>query len=158
MNLAPPVYQFLSAATGGAKGRTARHPWFTRDSNLGPLVQQPASLTASPPVGFKSENCVGRGECKECLNALLATNEDGPDKITPLVIKKFLKPRCIKNYKSLSLFYNANSKAWTMADTFAALCNSIQKRNKKTAWAKIVYPTKVATCPKTNLPLHFRIF
>ena len=51
MNLPPPVYQFLSAATGGAKGRTARHLCLTRDSNPGPLVQQPASLTASPLVG-----------------------------------------------------------------------------------------------------------
>ena len=56
MNLAPPVYQFLSTATGGAKGRTARHPCLTRDSNPGPLVQQPASLTASPPVGFLISN------------------------------------------------------------------------------------------------------
>ena len=43
MNLAPPVYQFLSAATGGTKGRTARYPCLTRDSNPGPLVQHPAS-------------------------------------------------------------------------------------------------------------------
>ena len=44
MNLAPLVYQFLSAATAGAKGRTARHPCLTRDSNPRPLVQQPVSI------------------------------------------------------------------------------------------------------------------
>ena len=34
------------------QGRTARHPCLTRDSNSGPLVQHPASLTTSPPVGL----------------------------------------------------------------------------------------------------------
>ena len=33
------------------QGRTARHPCLTRDSNPGHLVQQPASLTTTPPVG-----------------------------------------------------------------------------------------------------------
>ena len=32
------------------QGRTARHPCLTRDSNPGSWVQQPASLTTSPPV------------------------------------------------------------------------------------------------------------
>ena len=45
------------------QGRTARHPCLARDSNPGPLVQQPASLTTSPPVdqlkiGTVAENTV----------------------------------------------------------------------------------------------------
>ena len=36
--------------------------------------------------------------------------------MNPLVIGKFLKPRCIKNCKPLSLFYDANSKAWMTAE------------------------------------------
>ena len=38
-------------------GRTARHPCLARDSNPGRLVQQPASLTTSPQVGYLSLRC-----------------------------------------------------------------------------------------------------
>ncbi|GBM03977.1 Tigger transposable element-derived protein 4 [Araneus ventricosus] len=41
---------------------------------------------------------------------------NGSEKIIPLVIGKFLKPRCMKNCKYLPLFYDANSKAWMTAD------------------------------------------
>ncbi|GBM46192.1 Tigger transposable element-derived protein 4 [Araneus ventricosus] len=41
---------------------------------------------------------------------------DGSEKIIPLVIGKFLKPQCTKNFKCLPLFHDANSKAWTTAD------------------------------------------
>ncbi|GBL74730.1 Tigger transposable element-derived protein 4 [Araneus ventricosus] len=41
---------------------------------------------------------------------------DGSEKIIPLVIGKFLRPRCMKNCKSLPLFYDANSKAWMTVD------------------------------------------
>ena len=34
-----------------SQGRTARHPCLTRDLNPGTSVQQPASLTTSPPLG-----------------------------------------------------------------------------------------------------------
>ncbi|GBM80381.1 Tigger transposable element-derived protein 4 [Araneus ventricosus] len=65
---------------------------------------------------FKGEKCVGGKKSKERLTVLLATNMDGSEKVIPLVIGKFLKPRCMKNCKSLPLFYAANSKAWMTAD------------------------------------------
>ncbi|GBO40301.1 Tigger transposable element-derived protein 4, partial [Araneus ventricosus] len=65
---------------------------------------------------FKGEKCVGGKKSKECLTVLLAANMNGSEKIIPLVIGKFLKPRCMKNCKSLPLFYDANSKAWMTAD------------------------------------------
>ncbi|GBN65043.1 Sodium leak channel non-selective protein [Araneus ventricosus] len=65
---------------------------------------------------FKGEKCVGGKKSKERLTVLLAANMDGSEKIIPLVIGKFLKPRCMKNCKSLPLFYDANSKAWMTAD------------------------------------------
>ncbi|GBL87484.1 Tigger transposable element-derived protein 4 [Araneus ventricosus] len=65
---------------------------------------------------FKGEKCVGGKKSKELLTVLLAVNMDGSEKIIPLVIGKFLKPRCMKNFKSLPLFYHANSKAWMTAD------------------------------------------
>ncbi|GBM17265.1 Tigger transposable element-derived protein 4 [Araneus ventricosus] len=67
---------------------------------------------------FKGEKCVGLKKSKERLTVLLAANMDGSEKIIPLVIGKFLKPRCMKNCKSLSLFYDANSKAWMTADNW----------------------------------------
>ncbi|GBM92479.1 Tigger transposable element-derived protein 4 [Araneus ventricosus] len=41
---------------------------------------------------------------------------DGSEKVIPLVIVKILKPRCMKNCKSLPIFYDANSKAWMATD------------------------------------------
>ncbi|GBL81919.1 Tigger transposable element-derived protein 4 [Araneus ventricosus] len=65
---------------------------------------------------FNGEKCVGGKKSKERLTVLLAANMDVSEKIIPLVIGKFLKPRCMKNCKSLPLFYDANSKAWMTAD------------------------------------------
>ncbi|GBN25000.1 Tigger transposable element-derived protein 4 [Araneus ventricosus] len=65
---------------------------------------------------FKGEKCVGGKKSKERLTVLLAANMDGSEKIIPLVIGKFLKPRCMKNCNSLPLFYDTNSKAWMAAD------------------------------------------
>ncbi|GBN06559.1 Tigger transposable element-derived protein 4 [Araneus ventricosus] len=59
--------------------------------------------------------CRGK-KSKERLTVLLAANMNGSEKIIPLAIGKFLKPRCVKNCKSLLLFYDANSKAWMTAD------------------------------------------
>ncbi|GBN02963.1 Aminopeptidase O [Araneus ventricosus] len=64
---------------------------------------------------FKGEKCVGGKKSKERLTVLLAANMDGSEKIIPLVIGKCLKPRCMKNCKSLPLFYDANLKAWMTA-------------------------------------------
>ncbi|GBM72800.1 Tigger transposable element-derived protein 4 [Araneus ventricosus] len=72
--------------------------------------------SADRTLCFKGEKCVGGKKSKERLNVLLAANIDGSEKIIPLVIGKFLKPRCMKTCKSLPLFYDANLKAWMTAD------------------------------------------
>nr|XP_042896541.1 tigger transposable element-derived protein 4-like [Parasteatoda tepidariorum] len=61
---------------------------------------------------FKGEKCIGGKKSKERLTVLLSANMDGSEKMIPLVIGKFLKPRCTKNCKSLPVLYDANSKAW----------------------------------------------
>ena len=67
---------------------------------------------------FKKEKCVGGKKSKERLTILLGANMDGSEKLRPLVIGKFLKPRCFKNVKSLPLDYDANKKAWMNANIF----------------------------------------
>lgn len=74
-------------------------------------------------LSFKDEKCVGGKKSKERLTVLLGSNMDGSEKLTPLVIGKFLKPRCLKNCKSLPVIYEANKKAWMTTDI----------------WMKIIY-------------------
>lgn len=86
---------------------------------------------------FKGEKCVGGKKSKERLTVLLAANMDGSEKMIPLVIGKFLKPRCMKNCKTLPLFYDANSKAWMTADIWEKTLKKwdgiFSKQNRKVA-------------------------
>ncbi|GBN48961.1 Tigger transposable element-derived protein 4, partial [Araneus ventricosus] len=89
------------------------------------------------PLCFKDEKCAVGKKSKERLNVLLAANMDGSEKIIPLVIGKFLKPRFMKNFKSLPHFYDANSKAWMTADIWEKMLRrwdlSFSKQKRKVA-------------------------
>ena len=61
-------------------------------------------------LSFKNEKCIGGKRSKDRLTILLAANMDGSEKLTPLVIEKFLRPHCMRNIKSV--FYDANQKSW----------------------------------------------
>lgn len=69
-------------------------------------------LLPAKTLAFKNEKCVGGKKSKERLTVFLGANMDGSEKLRPLVIGKFQKPRCFKNVKSLPVDYDANKKAW----------------------------------------------
>lgn len=52
---------------------------------------------------------------KERITVLLCTNMSGTEKVKPLLIGKFTKPRCFKGIKSLPIDYESNSKSWMTA-------------------------------------------
>lgn len=61
---------------------------------------------------LKGENCVGGKNSKDRLTVLVAANMDGSDKLEPVVIGRFSKPRCFSNVKKIPLPYYANRRSW----------------------------------------------
>ncbi|XP_046395541.1 tigger transposable element-derived protein 4-like [Ischnura elegans] len=68
----------------------------------------------------KGKKCHGAQRSKERLTVVLTTNQDGSDKLKPVVIGKALKPRCFKNIGKFSLpvKYHANKHAWMSVELF----------------------------------------
>lgn len=61
---------------------------------------------------FKSDKCHGGKISKLRLRVLLGTNSTGTSKLTPLIIRKYKRPRCLKNVNNLPTEYASNTKAW----------------------------------------------
>ncbi|GFY25880.1 tigger transposable element-derived protein 6 [Trichonephila clavipes] len=83
---------------------------------------------------IKKEKCHRGKHSKERLTILLAVNMDGSEKITPLVIGKSAKPRCLKGINSFPIKYRSNKKAWMTAELFnewLVSLNSDMKREKR---------------------------
>ena len=63
-------------------------------------------------LAFKGETTQGGKASKARITVLLGANMDGSDKLKPLVIRKYKKPRCFRGVSSLPLPYQNNKKAW----------------------------------------------
>lgn len=89
-------------------------------------------------LSFKNEKCIGGKKSKERLSILFAANIDGSEKLTPLVIGKSLRPRCMKNVKSLPVIYDANPKSWMTSSiwekTIQRLDRCFLKKKRKVAF------------------------
>lgn len=99
---------------------------------------------------FKNEKCKrGKKKSKEKLT-FLGANMDRSEKLRPLVIKKFKKPRCFKNVKSLPLDCDAKENAWMSVDIWEKniCCFVIHFLKKK---RKIVFPADNCTVQRTYL-------
>lgn len=59
---------------------------------------------------FKDEECRGGKQSKVRLTVLLAANEDGSEKLPPLMIGRSEKPRCFAKVKYFPFKYKANKK------------------------------------------------
>lgn len=77
---------------------------------------------------FKGESCHGGERSEDRLTVLLCTNEDGSEKLPPLVIGKFEKPRCFENLKGLPCQYKSNRKAWMTAAIFLEFLQLLDSR------------------------------
>jgi hypothetical protein len=67
----------------------------------------------------KFEKCKGNKMLKERVSILLCANAKG-EKLMPLVINRFFKPRCFKNLliKDLPVIWKSNSNAWMTSAIF----------------------------------------
>jgi len=64
------------------------------------------------------------------LTVALCANANGTDKLKPLVIGKYLNPRCFKriNRNSLGVMYEANAKAWMTGRVFERWLKAFDQR------------------------------
>ncbi|KAH6946400.1 hypothetical protein HPB50_013234 [Hyalomma asiaticum] len=68
---------------------------------------------------FKGEQCKGSKKLKLRVTVLYSCNEDGSEKLKPLVIRRFSEPRCMKNVVSLPCQYRVNQRAWMTRELFS---------------------------------------
>ncbi|CAH2096716.1 unnamed protein product [Euphydryas editha] len=80
---------------------------------------------------FKDEKCHGGKLSKDRLTVLLACNLDGSQKLKPLVIGKYAKPRSFKGIKSLPIAYKSNKRAWMTTELFNEWLISVNIDMKK---------------------------
>lgn len=76
------------------------------------------NLQPNKTLTYKGDPCHGGTKSKQRITVLLTCNADGSEKLDPLVIGKFSKPRCFKNIKKLPTKYGANSNAWMTSVIF----------------------------------------
>ncbi len=70
---------------------------------------------------------------KERLSLLLCVNMDGSEKLKPLIIGKYAKPRCLKdiNMNNLQINYRYNTKAWMATVLFNEWLDLVNKKSGK---------------------------
>lgn len=88
-------------------------------------------LMPNKTMAFKGDDCKGGKKSKQRLTVLLCSNSTGTDKLKPLVIGKYAKPRCFKNVRSLPVHYKANTKAWMTGEIFNNWLLDVDKEMKK---------------------------
>ncbi|XP_023318329.1 tigger transposable element-derived protein 6-like [Trichogramma pretiosum] len=81
-------------------------------------------------LAFKKETCHGGKNNKQRITLLLAVNSTGTDKLTPFVIGRSAKPRCLKGIKNLPVEYHANQKAWMNSMLISQWLINLNKKMK----------------------------
>ncbi|XP_063215856.1 tigger transposable element-derived protein 6-like [Bacillus rossius redtenbacheri] len=76
------------------------------------------NLLPDHTMAYRGEPCHGGKRSKERITVALCCNADGSDKMKPLVIGKFLKPRCFKGVTNFPCQYEANQNAWMTSKIF----------------------------------------
>lgn len=101
---------------------------------------------------FKGEKCHGGKNSKDRITLLLAVNMDGSEKLTPLLIGKFAKPRCFKNLKTLPMTYRSNRKAWMTSDLFNEWLQSLNEEMSNQKRKILLF---IDNCPAHNIQRDF---
>ena len=87
-------------------------------------------LMPNKTLELKGNKCFGGKSSKERITALLCTNSTGTDKLKPLIIGKFGKPRCLKEVQHLPCEYRHNTKAWMTSVVFKEWLLCLERRMK----------------------------
>ena len=94
-------------------------------------------------MGFRGQRCHGGKKSKKRITLLLGANANGTEKLDPLVIGKFAKPRCFKNAR-LPIDYENNKRAWMTGDLFTKY---IQKLDRHFHYQKRKVAVVLDNCP-----------
>ncbi|GBN35605.1 Tigger transposable element-derived protein 6 [Araneus ventricosus] len=80
---------------------------------------------------FKGKECHGGNQSKLRVTMLLAANKSGKEKLPPLMIGRYKKPRCFAKIKSFTMMYKSNQKAWMTREIFGDRLKGIDKEMTK---------------------------
>ncbi|XP_038057078.1 tigger transposable element-derived protein 6-like [Patiria miniata] len=101
-------------------------------------------------MAFRGEQCHGGKQSKERITVTLCANMDGTEKLKPLLIGKFKKPRCFKNVIYLPVSYRANRKAWMVhvSDLFTEWVRRLDKKFTRQKRKVLLFVDNCAAHPK----------
>lgn len=90
------------------------------DHNVWNADEAPFSPYTTPDRGLASRKMSGKKRNKFRITALFACNSDGSERMEPLFIGKFAKPRCFmkRDPSSMGIYYRSNKKAWMTSAIF----------------------------------------
>lgn len=83
-----------------------------------------------PNKTLASKGCKGRKVCKDRITLGLCSNSTGTEKLIPVVIGKYGKPRCFNgiNINNLGVDYFFNTKAWMTSNIFTKWISKLDKK------------------------------
>lgn len=89
-------------------------------------------LLPDKTMHFKGEECQRDKKSEVRVMVPYCCNATGTEKLPPLVVGRFQKPRCIKNVVLLPCKYTANKRAWMTRELFTEwLLNEDKKMRKE---------------------------
>lgn len=74
------------------------------------------------------DNCTGGKQTKKRVTVTAAANTTGTEKLPPFIIRKSLRPLCLKNIHSLTTDYAANSKAAMTGELFKQWLRKLDRK------------------------------
>jgi len=105
------------------------------------------------------EKCTGGKHAKNRVTVLLCANATGNEKLQPLVIGKYKKPRCFAGLcvQNLPVTYEANTKSWMTGELFSKFCVNWDKKLKRKILRLLDnFPAHPQSIPNlTNIRLFF---
>ena len=87
-------------------------------------------MTPNHTLALKGEKCIGGKKSKERITAMLCCNATGTEKLPPLIIGKYGRPRCFKGVQSLPCEYNHNQRAWMTGEIFHGWLLALERKMK----------------------------
>lgn len=107
------------------------------------------NLLPDRTLGIQGEQCHGGKKSKDRFTVLLCANSDGSEKLEPLVIGRFKKPRCFKNIKKLPCLYRNSANSWMTVSIFQEWLRMIDSKMGMSN-RKIVLTVDNCTAHKTE--------
>ncbi|GBM68410.1 Tigger transposable element-derived protein 4 [Araneus ventricosus] len=86
-----------------------------------------SSVFPTKRLQLNDEECHAGKQGKLLVTVLLTANQSGKEKLPPLMIRRYKKPRCFAKIKSFPMMYKSNPKVWMTSEIFGDWLNGIDK-------------------------------